>query len=1254
MCVRLIAVAEKGSLSAQIHIYDASSLKKCKTITLTESSACISVEFSLDRKYLMSQGGAPDYNLSLWLWEKLKLVASIKMSASSGWSNGHTVQTARISPSDAMNICVSGNGIIKFFKFSDSQLRPQIITTKRETPKFISHSWITEERVIAAVDTGDLWYFEQNEVRQIINSSSGEGHFTISIVGYSKGFICAGTDGIVYFFDRVDEGREYYRKAKAFKIDTCVSSICSIVKSSSEDVLVCCLDNNRLYSLVISNTDILKEDMTNFEILSTSNHSAGELGSDITGLDTCIRKPLIVTCGHDKSLRVWNYIDHTIEVMKTFKEEMHSVAFHPSGLHVIVGFSDKLKMLNVLMDTIRPFRQYAIKACQEVRYSHGGQNFAAVNNNVVHVYATYTGELLSILRGHSNRVNAISWRRNDRSLLTCGLDGHIILWNLRAAGKIGSSHSQARSVYLDAAVTFGGDIAYATSNDGYLREIDMNSGSIKAEHLTKTALGPIALSNSQQVLYAGSTDPDKVGSIFVYHVPLFVEVPREQTLNDRSQLSEASTESVNGSSSPDKDTATLLGKTIARYSEYRCHDRAITRLRLSCDNKYLFSVSQDGVLAVFSTQEAPVRLNKNELSNTSRANSSGSAIANTVLFAEEILITKSEVEEKQQVMLELKAKVDELTHHNDYQLRSKEIACQESLQDMKDRLSVELAQDKQRCADIKQDQKQMENEYEKKMQEIKRQQHLERQEMEAMYDGKIKVENERLLALQQSCELQNTNYQQENSQLVQHHSQALAELTTRYDQEIALEHNIQREAHLKKQEMMRRNDQYHNDLDKDADKEIESMQYRFEVKMNEEREILTRLRSENTIMKKKFTSLQQDIEDQKEEIRAIEEKSKELMETINALKKDVVGHQKEIREREETIQDKEKRIFDLKKKNQELEKFKFVLDYKIKELTRQIEPREQEIVKLQTQIQEMDVELEQYQKSNSALDLMVGDLRLKMDGMQKELQAQTREMQVRKQSSEQIRVDLSKCAKHAQNCKELKAALIQFSKTYGAITSLVRKPEQGEIVNSSECSRQREYLEKEVGSLKKKIVNGLSWKESEVYRLQRENALLSVQANELRRELQTTQTRCSELKKSKNPSHQNKYEIDSDFDTRVIVHPTKSPNNENKLTLQVGETSRQDPKIEKSHQAEYREIHMQQKEIMQLKERLSVLQNTLGGSLQPLNPSTGRVVGSTSPINQEFVQSKSICSSTPTAPTTFLLDVDVPSSFSPTDRLPPV
>jgi archaellum component FlaC len=85
------------------------------------------------------------------------------------------------------------------------------------------------------------------------------------------------------------------------------------------------------------------------------------------------------------------------------------------------------------------------------------------------------------------------------------------------------------------------------------------------------------------------------------------------------------------------------------------------------------------------------------------------------------------------------------------------------------------------------------------------------------------------------------------------------------------------------------------------------------------------------------------------EEKGIEKKTEELNElykSTNNLKQQIVSQQSELSERETTIKDKDKRIIDLKKKTQELEKFKFVLDYKIKELKRDIGPREIEIQKL--------------------------------------------------------------------------------------------------------------------------------------------------------------------------------------------------------------------------------------------------------------------------------------------------------------------
>lgn len=55
--------------------------------------------------------------------------------------------------------------------------------------------------------------------------------------------------------------------------------------------------------------------------------------------------------------------------------------------------------------------------------------------------------------------------------------------------------------------------------------------------------------------------------------------------------------------------------------------------------------------------------------------------------------------------------------------------------------------------------------------------------------------------------------------------------------------------------------------------------------------------------------------------------------------------------RDDNIQDRERKVYDLKKRNQELEKYKFVLDFRIKELKEQVEPRELHIADIQHHIQ---------------------------------------------------------------------------------------------------------------------------------------------------------------------------------------------------------------------------------------------------------------------------------------------------------------
>jgi cilia- and flagella-associated protein 57 len=85
------------------------------------------------------------------------------------------------------------------------------------------------------------------------------------------------------------------------------------------------------------------------------------------------------------------------------------------------------------------------------------------------------------------------------------------------------------------------------------------------------------------------------------------------------------------------------------------------------------------------------------------------------------------------------------------------------------------------------------------------------------------------------------------------------------------------------------------------------------------------------------------------------------------------------------LTDKAEKIQSLKKKIQELEKFKFVLDYKIKELKREIGPREIEILRLIETVDKMKREVNHFERVNTNLALIVEDLRMRQKGLSSEV-----------------------------------------------------------------------------------------------------------------------------------------------------------------------------------------------------------------------------------------------------------------------------
>merc|ERR1719375_971788 len=198
------------------------------------------------------------------------------------------------------------------------------------------------------------------------------------------------------------------------------------------------------------------------------------------------------------------------------------------------------------------------------------------------------------------------------------------------------------------------------------------------------------------------------------------------------------------------------------------------------------------------------------------------------------------------------------------------------------------------------------------------------------------------------------------------------------------------------------------------------------------------------------------------------------------------------------IGDKEQRIYDLKKQNQELEKYKFVLDYKIKELKSQIDPKNENIAEMKKQIQATDADPEDYHRKNKLLQVNIDQLQEKQRSLQKEIVTQRKKMTDCQTIIKRFKNDLHECVQFIQEPKQLRDSVAGLYKKY--VPNGIRKQELDSDIQR-EYNRQREYLEKSVESLKRKLAKDSEVHRQDNMRIMQENVSLIREINDLRREI---------------------------------------------------------------------------------------------------------------------------------------------------------
>uniref|UniRef100_A0A8C2YJP5 Cilia and flagella associated protein 57 n=1 Tax=Chinchilla lanigera TaxID=34839 RepID=A0A8C2YJP5_CHILA len=1068
---RYLAISEVVQEKPTITIYELSCIPCRKRKVLSNFDFSVqrftSMAFSPDSKYLLTQTSPPESNLVYWLWEKQKVMAIIR--------------------ADTQN-----NPIYQV------SFNPQDNTQRGEPQNYLAHAWLSEDKIIIGTDTGKLFLFESGDQRwetnimvkeptngsksldvireseslvefppassplpsyeHMVTSTSQTDHQAMprvfAIAAYSKGFACSAGPGRVLLFEKIEE-KDIYRESREIRIPVDPQSndpsqsdkqdVLCMCFSPSEETLVASTSKNQLYTITMSLTEISKGEAAHFEYLLYPLHSAS-----ITGLATCIRKPLIATCSLDRSIRIWNYESNTLELFKEYQEEAYTISLHPSGHYIVVGFADKLRLMNLLIDDIRPFKEYSVRGCRECSFSNGGHLFAAVNGNVIHIFTTTNLENITNLKGHTGKIRSVVWNADDSKLISGGTDGAVYEWNL-SSGKRETECVLKSCSYNCVTISPDGKMIFAVGSDQTLKEIADSSilREMSAFDVTYTA---IVISHSGRMMFVGTS----VGTVraMKYPVPLQKE-----------------------------------------FNEYQAHAGPITKMLLTFDDQYLLTAAEDGCLFTWKVFDKDGRGIKRE---------------REVGFAEEVLVTKTDMEEKAQIMLELKTRVEELKMENEYQLRLKDMNYSEKIKELTDKFIQEMESLKTKNQVLKTDKEKQDICHRERIEELINKQNQELQDLECCNNQKLLLEYEKYQELQLKSQRMQEEYEKQLRDNDETKSQALEELTEFYEAKLQEKTTLLEEAQEDVRQQLREFEETKKQIEEDEDREIQDIKTKYEKKLRDEKESNLRLKGETGIMRKKFSSLQKEIEERTGDIETLKGEQVKLQGVIKSLEKDIQGLKREIQERDETIQDKEKRIYDLKKKNQELEKFKFVLDYKIKELKKQIEPRENEIKVMKEQIQEMEAELERFHKQNTQLELNITELWQKLRATDQEMRKERQKERDLEALVKRFKTDLHNCVAYIQEPHLLK------EKVRGLFENYVQRADMVEIAGLNtdlqlEYARQREYLERNLATLKKKVVKEGELHRTDYVRIMQENVSLIKEINELRRELKFTRSQVYDL-----------------------------------------------------------------------------------------------------------------------------------------------
>ncbi|KEG08257.1 WD repeat domain 65 [Trypanosoma grayi] len=1187
---KFIAIAEAG-IVPQVQIIDSVTRKRRKVLNVQDlgSDRFVALDFSADGRHLVTQGGGPQWKLFYWNWERSKPLAftsviadlfqeedtlpGASVSASASGSRGKEqhgaaaltspVSCATICPQDPLLIAVSGLGRIRFYRYVDGalQMQPSTGYPNERTNNFLTHAWITGERLVASTQSGELLLVEQGVYRRLLpvpppTVAQSENSTVLTIVASKGGFVAGSDQGTIAIYENGDPQSDEY--AIVYNVPLPLEDEGQVKGSAS--------GNGATRGGVNTNATTTSSPTTTTTPQAASPTVSGAAaGPDAPAANPAVKsaKPLFQmnpstpprasaatlenmpeTQARNESGRtemrransvVRLALDHLEETMVLVTHGGQILGFNFSQSWAKRSIEDPPPMLpicqpfhvggiiGVACSVRRPFlvtsgadksvriwntNTHRLEMCQYFSTQPGP---VAIHPNGLYVVICFHDRVrvMSILWNclHEHRVlnlrNVTDVKYSVGGKYFALAHGNLIhIYNSLTCDVHGQLRGHPQKIHC---FQWSATSPYPTDNgmvscslDGLIINWNISEMRKETEHADKRYQYHVIASDEKNIWAVGEP------------ASAIADVQSKATLREMDRFI----------------TTETSGNSPNTTTEYEFRDNMITAILVAPKQRLLFGGMDDGSIKFMTfplqvgVQDVPVVAHMSKVTrmalsydeSTVYTVSSDGALfifdvredgrttqRETGYYGDEVLVLATDVEDRE-------IAIESLTHMT-AKLKT-EIEGEEKRRNHEQNTRL-----RERADEFKSEVAALDAEYaalwnaraeqERSFVAVKMEKEAEAapllEDVEREGQGEVQALDDLCTELQRTLDGSKDKYAQEVQDLEEQIDRDRREDEERFNDVVAKRRKGLEKLERQLQRAKENNVESRRRLELDTDAELYSIQQRNKRELDAIRERYLHMKGEGAIMRKNAVRMEKEAEVHTNELHILESAKTALTTQLGELNQRMTQLHQDIESRDVVIGEKEKRIYDLKKLNQELEKHKFVLDYRIRQLKSQMEPRQREIAREHKRISEKNTELENLHQSNITLRQSIEELKADLTQQQVQIKQTLNHMKDFETYKSRVKTDVGELAPAMQDPAQLREVVERLYQRHVVARDGHRAAQVDQEIKD-EFRSQLEYLSTSFEALRRKCKSDQEQHRCEVSTMMMENLALIREIHELRSE----------------------------------------------------------------------------------------------------------------------------------------------------------